>query len=123
MTGENKISAPSPRLRSVCDRRQFLKGAAGTVAGAMGFPYIVSSSALVKAGSVAPSERITMGCIGVGWQGGSNMNSFLGEKDCQIVAVCDVDKNHLQSAVNRVNKQYKNKDCVCLLYTSPSPRD
>jgi ornithine cyclodeaminase/alanine dehydrogenase-like protein (mu-crystallin family) len=87
-------------------RRQFLKRAAGTAVGAVGFPYVVSSSALGKTGSVAPSERITMGCIGVGWQGGSNMNSFLREKDCQIVAVCDVDKSHLQSALNRVNKQY-----------------
>ena len=77
MTGKNRVSAPSPRLWSVCDRRQFLRGAAGTAVGAVGFPYIVSSSALGKAGSVAPSERITMGCIGVGWQGGSNMNSFL----------------------------------------------
>ncbi len=71
MAGRNRVS-----------RRQFLKGAAGTAVGMVGFgfpqsggpPYIVSSSALGKAGSVAPSERITMGCIGVGWQGGSNMN-------------------------------------------------
>ncbi|OFW57207.1 MAG: dehydrogenase, partial [Candidatus Solincola sediminis] len=53
-----------------------------------------------------------MGCIGVGWQGGSNMNSFLGEKDCQIIAACDVAKNHLQDAVNRINGHYKNKDCA-----------
>ncbi len=98
--------------RNGLGRRQFLKRAAGTAAGAIGYPYIVPSSALGKAGSIAPSERITMGCIGVGWQGGSNMNSFLREKDCQIVAICDVDKNHLQGAVNRVNKQYKNKDCA-----------
>ena len=98
--------------RNALGRRQFLKRAAGTAAGAMGFPYIVSSSALGKADNVAPSERITMGCIGVGWQGGSNMNSFLREKDCQIIAICDVDKNHLQGAVNRVNGQYKNKDCA-----------
>jgi len=106
--------------RNGLSRRQFLKRAAGTSAGAVGFPYIVSSSVLGKAEgprkagthSIAPSERITMGCIGVGWQGGSNMNSFLREKDCQIVAVCDVDKNHLQSAVNQVNEEYKNKDCA-----------
>jgi hypothetical protein len=98
--------------RNALGRREFLKKAAGASVGVMGFPYIVASSVLGKAGNVPPSERITMGCVGVGWQGGSNMNSFLREKDCQIVAVCDVDKNHLQGVVNRVNGQYKNKDCA-----------
>ena len=101
MTEKNSIS-----------RRHFLKLAVGSAVGALSFPQLVPSSALGKAGNVAPSNRITMGCIGVGWQGTSNMNSFLGEKDCQIVAVCDLDKNHLQNAVNSVNKHYKNKDCA-----------
>jgi len=98
--------------KSSISRRQFLGKAAGTVVGAISFPYIVPSSVLGQAGSVAPSNRITMGCIGIGWQGGSNMNSFLGHKDCQIIAACDVDKNHLQGAVNRINGHYKNKDCA-----------
>ena len=97
MTNVNRIS-----------RRQFITRTAGTALGAISFPYIVPSSVLGQAGSVAPSNRITMGCIGVGWQGGSNMNSFLREKDCQIAAICDVGKNHLQGAVNRVNDQNKN---------------
>jgi predicted dehydrogenase len=84
--------------RNSLGRRDFLKKAAGATVGVMGFPYIVASSALGNADNVPPSERITMGCIGVGWQGGSNMNSFLREKDCQIIAICDVDKNHLQVA-------------------------
>jgi hypothetical protein len=96
--------------RNALGRREFLKRSAGAAVGVAGFPYVVSSSALGNADNVPPSERITMGCIGVGWQGGSNMNSFLREKDCQIVAICDVDKNHLRGAVNRVNGQYKNKD-------------
>ena len=93
-------------------RRQFLVKAAGTTVGAISFPYIVPSLVLGNTGNVAPSNRITMGCIGVGWQGGSNMNSFLGQKDCQIIAACDVDKRHLQGAVNRINGHYKNKDCA-----------
>lgn len=93
-------------------RRRFLAKAAGIASGAVGFPYIVPSLVLGKAGNVAPSNRITMGCIGIGWQGGNNMNSFLGQKDCQIIAACDVDKNHLEGAVNRINGHYKNKDCA-----------
>jgi len=93
-------------------RRQFITGTAGAALGAISFPYVVASSALGQAGNVAPSERITMGCIGVGWQGESNLNAFLAEKDCQVIAVCDIDKNHLQNAENRVNGHYKNKDCA-----------
>jgi predicted dehydrogenase len=104
-----------PKLQSrknTFNRRQFLKKVAGAAVGAMGFPYIVPSSALGKSGFVTPSERITIGCIGVGWQGTSNLFSFLVEKDCRVIAACDVDKSHLQSAVDIVNSHYKSKDCA-----------
>jgi predicted dehydrogenase len=93
-------------------RRRFLRRTAGMAAGIISFPWVIPSSALGKAGSISPSNRVTMGCIGVGWQGGINMESFLAHKDCRIIAVCDVDKNHLQEAVNTVNGHYKNKDCA-----------
>jgi predicted dehydrogenase len=62
-------------------------------------------------GADAPSKKITVGCIGIGWQGGGNMDGFLNESDCQVVAVCDVDEKHLQDAINKVNGKYGNKDC------------
>ena len=96
--------------RNALGRGIFLTKASGATVGVMRFPYIVSSLALGNADRVPPSERIIMGCIDVDRQGGSNMNSFLREKDCEIVAICDIDKNHLQSAVNRVNDQYQNED-------------
>ena len=69
-------------------RRDFLCGAAGVLS----FPYVVPSSALGKAGSVAPSSRITMGSVGVGGMGTNNMRAFLSQPDVQVVAVCDVVK-------------------------------
>jgi len=74
------------------DRRRFLKSTATAAAAAVGFPYVVSSSALGKAGTVAPSNRITMGFIGVGGQGMGNMFAFLRKPEVQVVAVCDVNK-------------------------------
>ena len=47
------------------DRRRFIKGAAGAAAGVVSFPYVVSSAALGKAGSVAAGNRIVVGCVGV----------------------------------------------------------
>ena len=53
-----------------------------------------------------------MGVIGWGMQGPSNTKSFLVEEDCQVVAACDLDKNHLQGAVDTINDHYKNQDCA-----------
>ena len=47
-------------------RRSFLKMTTGAALGTVTFPYIVSSSALGANGNVAASNRITVGCIGVG---------------------------------------------------------
>jgi predicted dehydrogenase len=93
------------------NRRRFLKKATGITAGAVAFPYIVSSSALGNAGNVAASNRIVMGCIGVGSQGTGNMRGFLGKKQVQIVAVCDVDKRNRDRAKKRVDDRYGNSDC------------
>jgi len=93
------------------NRRRFLKTAAAAATGAIAFPYIVSASALGNDGEVAPSERITMGCIGVGSQGTSNLRGFLEKNELQIVAVCDVDKGRLERAKRSVDGRYNNNDC------------
>jgi predicted dehydrogenase len=92
------------------DRRQFIKGAGGILAAGVGFPYVVSSVIFSKPN--VPSNIITVACIGLGMQGPYNMQSFLRERDCRVVAVCDVDENHLQDAVNLVNDYYQNRDCA-----------
>jgi len=93
------------------NRRQFLKSATGVTAGAIVFPYVVSSSALGKDDSVAASNRIVMGAIGVGSQGSGNMRGFLGKKEVQMVAVCDVDKANRDKAKQTVDKRYGNNNC------------
>jgi len=98
--------------KNTISRRQFLTKTAGTAVSVIGLPYFVPASALGRGGSVSPSERITLGCVGVGWQGTSNLKSFLREKDCQVVAVCDVDEHHLEETINHVNSYYRNKDCA-----------
>jgi predicted dehydrogenase len=52
-----------------------------------------------------------MAAFGWGMQGPSNTQKFMGETDCQVVAVCDIDKQHLQTGVDAVNKKYGNTDC------------
>ena len=76
------------------DRRGFLKRSMGAGIGALAFPYIVPGAALGKGGAVAPSERIVMGCIGVGDQGMGNLKNFLRQGGVQVVAVSDVSRDN-----------------------------
>ncbi|MBI1371220.1 MAG: gfo/Idh/MocA family oxidoreductase [Phycisphaera sp.] len=78
------------KKRSDLTRRALL-GAAATASVA---PLFIPASALGKAGRPAPSERITLASIGVGAMGRGNTMSFLNNADCQVVAVCDVDRAH-----------------------------
>ncbi len=68
---------------------------------------------------VAPSERTTIGVIGLGSRGFNLLDDFLGLPDCQVVAVCDVAGIHhrdlawgkgnaygRQPAVERIAKAY-----------------
>ncbi len=94
----------SPTIGSKFTRRQFLalSGAALTL------PTLIPSSVL---GAVPPSERITLAVIGGGNQGTNDMKAFMAQKQCQVVAVCDVDKVHLKHSVNLVNNHYQNHGC------------
>jgi predicted dehydrogenase len=62
-------------------------------------------------GRQPPSEQIVLGVVGCGTQGVSDAKDFLRQKDCRVVAACDVDQNHLKAMVDVVNKHYNNKDC------------
>jgi|tagenome__1003787_1003787.scaffolds.fasta_scaffold20906499_2 predicted dehydrogenase len=68
-------------------RRSFLKTSA--TAAAIAAPYFVPASVF---GASAPSNRINVACIGVGNQGFPNLQRFLKFDDCQVVAVCDVNR-------------------------------
>jgi predicted dehydrogenase len=43
--------------------------------------------------------------------GNGNTDSFISQKDVQYVAVCDVDRQHLEEAAQKINKRYGNQDC------------
>jgi predicted dehydrogenase len=93
-------------------RRRFLKQTTGLALTAAAFPSIIPASALGKPGKVAPSNRVVVGCIGLGPQGQGDLGNFLNQKDAQVVAVCDVLKDHLEQARAMVNKRYVNNDCA-----------
>jgi predicted dehydrogenase len=95
----------------VISRRSFL-GSAGLAAGAVVFPQVIPGEVLGLDGAVAPSERIVMGCIGVGPRGNAVMHGFLPHKDAQVVAVCDLKKWVREGVQRTVNEYYGNSDCA-----------
>ncbi len=85
------------------ERRNFLKT---TAAAAVAAPTIVPSTIF---GASAPSNRLTMGSIGMGGMGNADAERFLPRDDVQIVAVCDVDELHLLRAQNKIESVYAQK--------------
>src|SRR6516164_3317108 len=73
--------------------------------------FALAAPTIIPASAWGASERVTLGVVGWGMQGPGNTDAFLGIKECQVVAACDVDKNHLQSAVNKINERNGNQDC------------
>src|ERR1051325_11233648 len=98
-----KTSASSQGI----SRRRFI----ATTAAAVAAPKIVPASALGKGDQPAPSERIVVGIGGWGMMGPANTKGLMAEKDCQVVAACDLDKRPLQQTVDTINKNYGNTDC------------
>lgn len=84
----------------VTSRRQFLKSAA---------PLILPAAVLGRAGAVSPNEKISLACIGVGGQGTANLKAFLADERVQVVAICDVDAQHREKAMNLA--QLTKADC------------
>ena len=93
-------------------RRAFLKASAVSL---VALPYFIPASALGKDGRPAPSERVVMGGIGIGNQGGGDQGAYLGRADVQYVAVCDVKQAVRESCKRRIDQHYN--DTGCALYT------
>src|SRR5688572_26891309 len=85
-------------------RREFLTGAA-----AIAFPTFIPGRALGLNGATAPSNRINLAAIGLGfaWQ------MFLRE-DVQYVAVCDVQKGRRDAARAHVEEKQGKGTCAAV---------
>ena len=82
------------------NRRDFLKKVGG-----LALLTVVPRSVLGGSRFVAPSDQLTKGIIGVGGIGKSSYH-FTSSDACRLVAVCDVDRKHLESAVALGRKKF-----------------
>ncbi|MDF7799728.1 Gfo/Idh/MocA family oxidoreductase [Pontiellaceae bacterium B1224] len=89
-------------------RRNLLK--TSVIAGAAaGFPAIVPSSVF---GATAPSNTITIGGIGTGSKGMGDLKGLLHLDGTRLLAVCDVDQKHRNTAKKTIDDKYGNTDCT-----------
>jgi predicted dehydrogenase len=91
-----------PSSIQTISRRDFLRTSAAVGAG-LALPTIVPASVF---GAAAPSERITLGCIGVGRMGTDDLKEALGFRQVQVVAVCDLDSRRAALAQKLVESTY-----------------
>ena len=88
-------------------RRTFLKTslAAGS---ALAFPWVAPARA------VAPSERITLGVIGIGPRCRHDLGCMLEEADVQCLTICDIQASRRDIGKKMVDTKYGNSDCTTI---------
>jgi predicted dehydrogenase len=84
-------------------RREFMFRGAAAVGAAVAFPTVVPSTVF---GATAPSNRITMGMIGMGLQMNGHFRNMLDRDDVQVLAVCDVDRAKREDAKAAADATY-----------------
>jgi predicted dehydrogenase len=87
-------------------RRNFLKTAAIFAA-----PLVLPGSVLGRDGEVAPSNKITLGVIGVGGRGRHDLKRMLRQPDVQLLAIADVQSDRRNGAKDWVAKDFGVKTC------------
>ena len=87
------------------ERRDFLKKTGASVALCTILPRSVFGKMGGNNNFIAPSDQLTRGIIGVGGIGRSESH-FVSDQNCRLVAMCDVDKEHLTSAVIAAKERF-----------------
>ncbi len=87
-------------MARLIQRREFLKRSA---AGALGLSILPN---LISRG--APSDRLRIAHIGLGGMGNQHMKWFAALPQVEIVALCDVDKDHLSRTLQSLKQLHPN---------------
>ncbi len=92
--------------RDSLTRRDFVKRTAALTLAA---PVLGSARAVraAKAATLPPSERITLGFIGIGKQATGHLEALSGLGNTQVLAVCDVEPIRRARAKEIVDKKYE----------------
>ncbi len=87
-------------------RRAFLRSALAAASA----PCLIPAAAMGAGGAVAPSNKITLGALGVGDQGKRDMLALLNHDDLRVTAICDVNQRHVSAARRIIADRYGKPD-------------
>ena len=102
------MSKMPPTPRSPVNRRDFLRAATAAAVA----PMIVPRHVIARSQTTPPSDRITLGHIGVGRMGGGHVRGFLKMPDVRILGICDVRLGNPRTAKAAVDQQYGDSKCA-----------
>src|SRR5918997_4257445 len=93
-----------------CSRRDFLFSTAAATAAAS-LVTVLPSRVLGRDRNVAPSEKITLGIIGIGPRCTYDLKAMLPLTDVRCVAIADVQASRREAGKVLVDGHYGNQDC------------
>ncbi len=96
--------------KSTTTRRGFIQGSLAATA-AFAAPTIISPRALGAADTMAPSEKITLGVIGIGPRCTYDIKPMLAMPDVQCVMIADVQASRREAGKKLVDTHYGNDAC------------
>jgi hypothetical protein len=114
----NTQSLSFSKQQNPMSRRRFLQHSS-LAAALLSVPNLVPVSVLGSDAQRPPSERINMGFIGLGGQGTGHLlggawtyvpGGYVARKEVQVLAVCDVRKERRDSARQRCNEMYAQRN-------------
>src|SRR5208337_1530355 len=91
-----RVQVGHSRPMNSITRRHFLHGAATGAAALSQFPALLQAA--------DPDARLKLGLIGCGWYGMVDLKAALKVGGVDVVALCDVDREHLDSSADEVEK-------------------
>lgn len=92
MVNQNtSIVNPESQFSNQCNRRGFLRG---TLAASIP----LAMPRFLQAAAPPPSQRLHLAVIGTGGQGASHARTWAGLPESRLVAVCDVNRTHVEKA-------------------------
>lgn len=95
-------------------RRTFFKNT-GALAAGLGVSSILSPKVMASIQHSAPSDRVNIGVIGVG-MGCADLNGILQNNWAHCVAMCDVNKERMETQAADFKKRYPNQTANIKLY-------
>ena len=121
----NLPASVPPGTPATLSRRRFVSSAA---AATFGF-QIVPRHVIGGPGFIPPSEKLNIGCIGIGGQGGGDIKDLDSTGLVNIVALCDVDLDHAAGTIKaypgaKLHRDYRKlldqqKDIDAVLVATP----